>query len=209
MRSRLVAAVTLAALATLPAVASGAPARPQIRDPKGDARGGLAQVDIVTAQWSTTGRGASKALVATLTLAGAPNTERGFAYEMKSEVTGCGTVWFEYAPGTVSEATNLLGNPEVNDGLGASSLWLECGGDGGTTTGSMLVYREMTFSVKGNVITWSVPLTALPEQVQPGAVFSDFKAIADVAEPVMGLSTTGGFGQGLDFGQGDGVWIMR
>jgi len=215
MRARLTAAA-LAATALAAAVptaghaATSRSSRPQVADPVGDAKGGVATFDVVSGRWSVTGRGAAKSLTAVLTLAGAPNTDRGFSYELKSDVRGCGTVWFEYAPGTVSEATNALGQKDVNDGLGAYSLWLNCGGgESGPAGESMLVYRELTFTVKDNVITWSVPFSALPRQVQPGAIMEDFEAIADVAEPVMGLSTTGGLGQGLDYGRGDGVWIVR
>ena len=207
MRLRLTAVAAVAALAALPAAASGATARPQIRDLKGDVRGGLAYLDILSAQWSSTGRGASKALVATLTLAAPPKTDRAFAYELHSEVSGCGSVLFQYAPGTVSEATNHLQQPQVNDGLGAYSMWLECGGD--SATGSTIVWREMTFTIKGNVITWSVPLTALPDEVQVGARFSAFAAVADVGEPVFGISLVGRGGQSLDYAEGDGVWKLR
>jgi len=59
MRLRLVTAAA-SALALLAVPAAGAATnRPQIRDPKGDVRGGFAELDIVNARWSTSGRGAA------------------------------------------------------------------------------------------------------------------------------------------------------
>lgn len=207
MRLRLVA--TLVAATALATPADAAYGRDQVKDAKGDARGGLASLDILSARWSTSGRGASKALVATLTLAAAPEKDVPFVYEMHSEVGGCGTVSFQYAPGNLLSYAHLLGQPEVSDSPIVWSVWIECGGDGGTMTGSSLVHKQVTFTVKGNTLTWSVPFSALPPQIGPGTLYSDFSAVADAGEPTMGLSLLGRPGQSLDHARGDGAWRPR
>lgn len=190
MRLRLVAAVAAASALLAPA-AQGATNRPQVRDPKGDVVTGAAELDIVSAQWSTSGRGDDKSLVATLTLAAPPNTGVPYVYEMSSKVRDCGTVWFRYMPGTV--ASYASGGP--------GELWLECG--------SELYDQVLSFTVRGNTLTWSIPLSVLPEQVQPGALFYDFEALADAGEPAFGHSVTGIADYALDIAFGDGTWRMR
>lgn len=209
MRRLRLPAAAVAALAIAATPASSAAPRDQIRDAVGDARGDLKYVDIVSARWSSTGTGASKALVASMTLAEPPKAEQPFVYDLRSEVRGCGTVWFQYSPGNLANEANRLNNPMIADGDTTKSVWIECGDPGNGTTGSGLVYKQMTFSVKGNTITWSVPLTALPPELQVGAVFSQFSAAADAGEPMFGISLAGGFGHSLDHAVGDGIWRLR
>lgn len=201
MRVRLAVPTALAVAAALLAAPAGAASnRPQIRDPKGDVRGGITELDILTARWSTTGKGDSLRLVATMTLAGTPKKDVPFVYEMQSQVRGCGTLWFQYTPGTVFTHMDELGQPTISDGDMTASVWAACGG---------LVYKELEFTHKGDTISWSVPVALLPPQIEPGVVFSDFRAVADVGEPVMGHSVLALAEQSLDHGRGDGVWIMR
>lgn len=199
MRVRIAAAVAVS-VAVLATPAQGALNRPQVMDPKGDVRGGIAELDIVSARWSTAGRGADRALVATLTLAAAPKREVPYVYDMKSEVRDCGTVWFQYTPGTVMTVLDDVDHPAVSGGDTTAHVWLECGD---------MVYDEMTFTLKGNTITWSVPLTLLPESVQMGSVFYDFSALADIGEPVTGHSAPGIVAQSADNAFGDGTWRMK
>lgn len=204
MRLRAATSAAIAVAAGLLVVpAEGAMRRQvnQIVDPKGDARGDvngtLAFLDVVTGRWRVEGTGARRALVASLTLAATPNADRGFHYELQAEVEGCGTVVFEYSPGTVS-ATRL----------GAKSLYLGCGAPG-EPLGSMSLYDEVSVDVDGTTLTWSVPLSALPEEIRPGALFSDFWAVTDVADPVFGESAGSAPKQTVDSGHGDGSWRLR
>ncbi|HEV2889465.1 MAG TPA: hypothetical protein VGX28_03745 [Frankiaceae bacterium] len=189
MALRLVAAVA-AATALLAPAAYGASDRPQVRDAKGDVRGGMAELDIVSARWSTAGRGADEALVVTMTLAAAPKDGVPFAYHVRADVRDCGEVSFSYHPGSVSARQD--GN--------VSTGWAACG-DG--------IYDDVvTTTVKGTTITWSMPVAVLPSQVRPGAVFTKFEALADASEPIFGYSVAGIADEPLDYAQGDGSWRM-
>ena len=210
MSPRLIAAVTAAAVALLSPPAEGAPARDQVVDPRGDAKGGQAYTDILSARWSTSGRGAGRSLVVTMDLAAAPKTERPYVYETRSEVLGCGTVIFDYAPGPLADELGRLNQPSIHDESLAAGVWFECmHGDPGPADSSGSLHEEVTLSVKGTTLTWSVPFGHLPERVGPGAVFHEFTALADVGEPFFGLSPLAGSGQSVDHAQGDGIWVMR
>lgn len=209
MRLRLATALTAAGLALISPYADAA-VRDQVIDVKGDVRGGDAGMDILSARYGTTGRGASKALVVSMTLASAPKTERPFSYELRNEIRGCGTVQFDYAAAPLADELGRLNQPSVHDGSLAVGVWFECmHGAPGPADSSGSLHEEVGFTIKGNTMTWSVPFSLLPELVQPGAVFHDFDAIADIGEPVFGLPVLGNSGQSLDYGRGDGVWIMR
>lgn len=197
MTRSVLAAALAAAVMAAPA---GAAPRDQIVDPKNDARGSVAGMDIHTVRWSLTGSGAARALTVKMTLGSAPRDHSGVAYEAHANARGCGAVWFEYSPGTVAEATNALGQPAVNDGMRAASLFLDCGG---------VIHHKLAYEAKGNAITWSIPLTALPPQVQPGALFSAFEGFADFAEPVVGSPIGAVAKQSVDYARGDGVWKMK
>ncbi|HEV2889466.1 MAG TPA: hypothetical protein VGX28_03750 [Frankiaceae bacterium] len=207
MRLRLVAALA-AATAVLATPAGAATGRPQITDPKGDVRGGVASLDIVSARWSTAGRGAGARLVASLTLAAVPMKDAPFAYELKSQVRGCGTVIFEYSPGALVTYLDELGQPAISDADQTATMWLECGAGTSDTTGSTLLVEEVTFAVAGNTMTWSVPVAALPSEVRTGSVFYDFTAAADAGDPVFGIPLASGASQSFDNGVGDGTWRM-
>ena len=206
MRARLTAVTAVAALAALPAAASGAPARPQIRDMKGDVRGGFAYADILSAQWSTSGTGAAKRLVATLTLAAPPKKDVPYTYDMKSEVRDCGTMWFRYTPGVVS---SRIDDPNAGNDPNAT-IWAECGPGAAAADGTFPFHTQLVFTQRGNTLSWSVPISTLPQRIDPDdAIFREFSAMADVGEPVTGHSVQGIADQSLDNAYGDGVWRMR
>ena len=197
MSPRLPALLALAAAASLAAPAAGAmrPAN-HLADPKGDAKGNLGFADIVTGNFSTAGRGEERALVATLTLAGPPRTDGGFTYTLGATVSGCGYVEFKYAPLAVSSVQ------------GAASFTMFCdaqAGPGGTSG----LRDEVSLSVRGRSITWSVPLALLRPAMGPGALYTEFEAVADVAEPVVGSPAGGIPNQSVDMGYGATAWRLR
>lgn len=195
MRKPLVLSLLLAALAAVPAQGAMRQIN-QVVDPKGDAKANLGFADIVTGQWTTSGKGATRALVGTLTLAGAPRTDPGFTYELSAVVDGCGPVHFEYTPTSVSGTQ-----------LGNKSFYIGCGAPD-DPLGTMALYDEVALTVKGRSITWSVPLRALPKEVQPGAVLRQFGALADVAEPAFGTGVLF-VAHSVDEGTGNGSWRLR
>lgn len=205
MRLRLSAAAAVAAaLAVLPTAASGARSPDQIRDAVGDVLAEQAYADIVSARWSSPGSGDDKALVVSMTLAAPPRTEAPFVYELEATVRGCGVIWFQYAPGSVIGMINHPADP-TSDAAGAS-VWIECG-DPSSPSGSSSLHR-LSFTVKGNTLTWSVPLLMLPPQIQVGSFFSGFTAASDVGEPVLGTSPIWP-AEVVDTAVGDGVWRIR
>ncbi|HEV2889464.1 MAG TPA: hypothetical protein VGX28_03740 [Frankiaceae bacterium] len=190
-RPRLLAAVA-AATALLAPSAYASPNRPQITDPKGDAVTGAAELDIVSARWSTSGRGNDKALVATMTLAAPPKDGVPYTYELSSVVRDCGVVWFRYTPGAL---LMTLG------GTVPGEVWAECADE---------VYDSViTLTVTGSTITWSIPVDVLPPQITTGSLFYDFAALADAGEPAYGHSVAGIADQALDDAFGDGSWRLR
>lgn len=197
MRTRLVASVV--ALLAVTAVPSQGAMRQlnQVVDPKGDAKANLGFADIVTGRWTTVGRGDQRALVATLTLAGAPRTDPGFSYELSAQVDGCGPVQFTYRPFSVT-----------GTGLGPKSFYIGCGAPD-DIYGTMSLYDEVTLTIGGRTITWSVPLIALPREVNVGATYREFGAIADVAEPLTGSPLGMIGGTAVDIGFGAAVWRLR
>lgn len=198
MNLRLVSAAAAAALLAAGAAPSYA-MRPRnhIADPKGDAKGNLGFADIVTGNFSTAGRGDQRALVGTLTLAGAPRTDPGFTYTLGAEVDGCGHVEFQYTPLAVS---SLL--------QGEKSFYMFCDLPAGPS-GTSSLHNEVSVSVRGRAITWSVPLIVLPPEMGPGALYSQFDAVADVAEPVIGSPVGGIPNQSVDMAFGATSWRLR
>ncbi|HEX8002218.1 MAG TPA: hypothetical protein VF519_05950 [Mycobacteriales bacterium] len=196
MRKPLALALLVAAAVAAPPHASAMRPFNQVVDPKGDARGNLGFADIVSARWYTTGTGAKRALAATLTLAGAPNTDPGFVYEVGARVDGCGSVEFRYTPLSVESAYR-----------GPKAFFAFCGAP--TSPDPASWQEEVTLTVTGRTITWSIPLAVIPESVGLGALYSEFDATADAAEPVLGTPVLGIPSQSIDVGRGDGVWRVR
>lgn len=198
VRLRLV--LSVAALVAAAAVPSYGAMRPMshLVDPKGDAKGNFGFLDIVSGNFSTAGRGEYRELVATLTLAGAPRTDAGFTYVFGAEVRGCGHVEFQYTP--VSAQTAFSGE---------KSFYMFCDSSVTPSSGTQSLHEEVSVSVSGRTITWSVPLVMLPPGVGVGALYTDFEAVADVAEPVVGSPLLGIPNQSVDMGYGASTWRIR
>lgn len=191
-----VAAAAVLAASTVPSYGAMRPMN-HLVDPKGDAKGNLGFADIVSGSFSTAGRGEYRELVATLNLAGPPRTDAGFTYVFGAEVRGCGHVEFQYTPLALSTVF-----------LGEKSFHMFCGTMPSTSTTPSL-NEEVKVSVQGRSITWSVPLILLPPGVGAGAVYTDFEAVADVAEPVIGSPLLGIPNQSVDQGFGASTWRVR
>jgi hypothetical protein len=213
VRTRLPLAAALAAAVATSAAGHAAPApKPQITDPAGDAKVPYASVDVVSALYRTTGETTTrvvkgrkvttytpKKLVVTLNLAGAPLTNPGAAYEVGSQVAGCGAMRFTYTPGTVTGQV-----------LGDASVWLDCGEPDPTTGSSGTLLAGTAFTLGPKSITWTVTIKTLPKPVTVGSKLSDFRAAVDVVEPVFGLEGTNLFpGASIDEGLGTGTWTLR
>lgn len=203
---RLGLAVGFAALTILSAVPSSAgTTAPQVSDPSGDATGGQASTDILSATYSTTGvttvakvRGKTvktykpKVLVATLTLAAPPSKTTGMKYELNAQVDGCGSFGYSYTPGAAT---------------GDSALFMSCPAGASATSGGTLIVPDTTFL--GNSIVWSVPLNAMPAEVKLGSAFSSFAAATDLAEPITGVIGTDILGLDFDTATSDVVWKLH
>jgi hypothetical protein len=210
MRTRIALAAALAALAAIPATGhAAAPKKPQVVDAAGDSLGAQSAAEIVSAVWSTTGdttvtkvRGkrvttyTPKRLVVTLNLAGAPG-DAPFAYEAAAEVAGCGQVRFTYTPGTVYSGI-------VSD----SMLWYDCGPVDPTTGDTLTLVPNVSLKVGAKSLTWEYPIKAFPKNIRAGAMFSDFRVVADVIDPVLGLYGPKDFAAPLDEGTGTGAWKL-
>ena len=170
MRTRLLALAAAGglAVAALPAHAAGAP-KPQVTDPTGDANAinnqgepqsvpsqstpaDLAAADIVSVRFATTfatrvvhGERVKKptGMTATLTLA-APPTDPFINYRIDVNATQCAPLFFEYSTSPAGRGTDL-----------------RCPGSIPVATPDTLLAVSKAV-VKGNTITWSVPLKSLP-----------------------------------------------
>lgn len=186
------------ALTLIATLAHAAPAaKPQVVDPAGDA---LAKgFDVVSAQLSTTGVHSvrkvgkrtvktytPKALVATVTLNEPPSTTPGSSVQLWVDSTVCGSSEFEfvYRPGAL-----------LNTALGSSGdlYVVGCGPNG--------EWLDVAAVVKGNTITWTVPLGQVVPELRAGVTFQNFRLYADVNEPLLGL--LGGQDVGQAFGVGN------
>jgi hypothetical protein len=194
VRTRLPLAAASFAVALLPAAGHAAAPKPQIVDTVGDAAVPHAPLDIVSALYRTTG---GKKLVVTLNLSGAPMTNSGMSYEVRSAVRGCpGTLSFTYTPGT---ATGQI--------LGDASVWADCG-EPDANGSTLVLLAGTTFELGPKSITWTVTIKTLPK-IRIGAKLSDFRAAVDVVEPATGLYGTNVAGTSLDEGVGTGTWVLR
>ena len=196
MRLRLAVLSAAAAVGVVASTAgaAGPVTTPQIVDPKGDAVGGQAPLDIVSVLFSTTGTGSGKRyvpkkLVLAITLAGAPNTSGAFAYNVETMTDTCSRIRFRYFPGT--PIGGLVGDSYANFG--------SCATDGGVF---------LNAKVKGSVVTMEFALKGTG--LERGSVLEEFRATVDVSDPA-GALTAGselvrpGIG---DIGTGDGTWTI-
>lgn len=195
-------ALLLAALvAVAVAMPSHAAPKPQITDAKGD--GPQPGADIVSVLYSTTGTGTGrkyvpKKLVVTMTMAGDVITHPGLTYEVSALTTSCETVTFSAQQG--SPYTTVTG-------LNGWAEWGSCtkpSSDGDSNV------ELLTAAVKGNTITWSMPIKMLPKGLTVGTIFSDFAARIDPTNPVIPFpSSTTQTDRGLlDIGTGAAKWKL-
>jgi hypothetical protein len=204
-RVRLGAVLSATVVTLAGSFADAAPAqKPQVTDPAGDAL--LPGFDIVSAKLSTTGNhGVEKVggrtvkwyvpknLVASVTLSGPPSTTPGSSVQLWIDTTACnnGRFQFYYTPGA------LLDN--VAD---AGDLYTSGCGPASTTNDSGSQYVAGVHAmVKGNTITWVLPLKALGPELSTATKFSNFRVYADLDDPLIGQLGTQTLGQG--FGAGD------
>jgi hypothetical protein len=133
-------------------------------------------------------------LVVSLTLAGAPMAQSGVRYQVSAEVSECGELTLTYAP---TETSAVLSPTQASLG----------GGGAGGTTGGDTLFPDPKFAIKGNTLTWSLPLKALPKQARAGALLYKMSAMTDLAEPVLGALGPGDFGPPVfDSATTDGDW---
>jgi len=186
-------ALALAALAAavLAHPSSAAAKRHLVTDPTGDALVPLASHDIVSADLATRGttrvvRGkrvyTPTTLVATVTLAGSP-TVPGLTVHFNDFLSSCdgGFLRFYYqAPAVVPvrDTVSALHKPPVD--LNDCSP--------GTLTNS--VGYEARVSVRGNAITWELPLATIPGKLTPGTGLFNPEVVVYQDEPATGFYTT-------------------
>lgn len=167
-------------------------------------------VDIVSVTYATEGTTTTKKvrgktvktyepakLLVTLKLAEAPIEQAGIKYKVESEVEGCGTFSFAYAPGTVYSGL-----------LGPSSLYVGCGGADPVGGEGQIIFPKM--AVNGSSIVWTVSLKTLPKNVRAGARLSGLNATVDLVEPVLGvqgLEESGGPAL-IDTATSDAEWVI-
>ena len=194
-------AILAALLAAAVAMPSHAAPKPQITDAKGD--GPQPGVDIVSVLWSTTGTGSGrryvpKKLVLTMTLAGDVLTNPGITYEASAVTTTCETVTFSAQQGTPYSAV-----------VGVNG-WAEWGSCSKPTSDGDSNVELLTVAVKGNTLTWTMPIKMLPKGLTLGTVFSDFEARVDPTNPVVPFpSSLTRTDMGLlDIGTGTGTWKL-
>ena len=199
-RPALLLAALLVAATQMP---SHAAAKPQIVDAKGDAVGGQAGTDIVSATYATTGTGkgrsyVAKKLVVTMTLAGDVITQPGLTYELSANTTTCGVVTFSSQNGSPYTAVTSLNG------------WADWGDCTKPSSNGDSAVELLTVAVKGNTLTWSMPIKMLPKGMKLGTVFSDFEGRVDPTNPAIPFpSNTTGTEMGLiDIGTGTGTWKL-
>jgi hypothetical protein len=190
-RTRLALIAAATAVVTGAGLAGAAPAsKPQLTDKAGDAVALGASYDIVSGKLTTTGVTTTKKvgkrkvttykpknLVATLTLAGPPSARTGSVYTFGMDTTACdnGTFSFTWTPGAALQAGDLF--------------ILGCGPDSGLGPSEFM--GDVQAAVKGNTITWTMPLSDMGPDLPLNTVFSNFSARTDINEPVFGLIGTG------------------
>jgi hypothetical protein len=210
--------VAVAALALCAPLAHAAPtSKPQVVDPAGDA---LAPgFDVVSARLTTTGVTSTrkvgrkvvrtytpKTLVASVTLSEPPSTTPGTSIIFHADTTACGNGFFEfqYTPGALLNTISEVGDLFVSG----------CGPDD-TGTGPGEYFSDVLAQVKGDVITWSMPLADMGSDLPLSSVFSGFRVDSTINEPVMGLAggtdvavLTDGAAGDVDHATGDAVWKL-
>jgi len=195
MRTRLLALALVGGLAVAAVPAHAAKAKPQITDPAGDANGvndqglvtgspipsgqsgpaDLSQADITAVQFATTfvtkkahGKTVKvpTGLTVTMTLAAAP-TLPNIIYRVAASSTSCETLFFEF-----STAPN---DSEPGSARCAAAL--------PNPSGPVAV---KSVAVKGNSITWTVPLTSIPKNTVLSSLDAQTRQVTQT--PAVGIT---------------------
>jgi hypothetical protein len=197
MRRLVLVAVLAAAVAATALPGEAVNTKPQVVDSATDSTGGQAGLEIVSALWTTTGDTVVTKVRGHRVTQYTPLKSAPFYYETSASVAGCGTLRFTYNPGTVYSAV-----------VSESFLWYDCGpGDDVQGPGlTLLTDVKMTFGAKS--ITWEYPIKALGKSVKVGAPVTEFSAITDVEEPVLGLYGPKDAAHPIDEGTGDVTWKL-
>jgi hypothetical protein len=176
-------ALVLAAVVSvgIAGAATAAPAGPNLltfSDPAGDAVPTDAGNDILSVTVTTTGTTAKadkkstytpKALVVSMKLAAPPSAVPGTLYEVDSQTSGCGGLFLYFTPGV--------------DGSGG---FVDCG-SAPDATGSTATNFDVVPEVAGSVVSWTLPLAALPKEMPVGSSISSFAAFSTQTDPASGL----------------------
>lgn len=207
--SRALVLLAAAAVGVCAPLAHAAPTtKPQVVDAAGDALvpGGF---DIVAGQFTTTGVKATrkvgrrtvttytpKNLVATLTFTEPPSTQAGTRIAFTADMTACdnGSVAFSFTPGAVLQSGDLFVTG--------------CGDDNGAGPAEFL--SDVRAVLKGNTLTWTMPLADMGSDLPLSTRFSNFQASSDLDDPVFGLigtDLTGG-STSLDVATSDATWKL-
>jgi hypothetical protein len=210
IRTRLALLAAATAVATAAGLAGAAPTtKPQLTDATGDAKALGASYDIVSGLLTTTGKTTTKkvgkktvstykptALVAKLTLAGAPVSTTGTVYSfgMSTSACGGGSFSFTYTPGALLQSGDLF--------------IIGCGTDSGTGPAEFM--SDVKAVLAGNTITWTMPLADMGSDLPLTSTFSGFSASVDLNDPVFGLIGTGltGGSTSIDSATGDTTWKL-
>ena len=168
MRRTLTATLAVAA-ALLATPAGAAPQRPQVTDPRGDAKAGAGEYDVLSVTWETRKTGkAIKELVVTMRLAAAPDLSHGVGYEVYT-YTPCGAIWIATYATPQGETTRA--------GYG------ECRAGGNVAVGLRPVVRK-----HASAISWTVPASQL--HLKAGAEFYGMYGVSSPVEPLWGRSVS-------------------
>jgi hypothetical protein len=188
MRRALLTLLVPAVLLTGSTFAEAASPRPQVSDRGGDALGTKSQ-DIRSVLFEAKGRGASKALVVTMsTWSPVMQDLATFNYEVDAKAP-CGDVSFSFSPGTPYQSvTGLNGWVSTSCGAGLSDL--------------------VSVQVKGTEITWVLSLD--PKAFEKGMPFTDFVGRIDLAQPAVPFASSAtGTTLGLvDIATAKGPWRL-
>lgn len=177
MRARHVFAAGLAGLLLAGSAAHGAPApKPQIVDPAGDSRLG-ADTDLVSVAFSVVKKSRKlDQLLVTVTTAGPAALNPGSSYNIKGEVSGCGS-FIAYSYWGAREA-----------GASHQFNFIGCGPEADPTTGDPEANLDPTATISGNTLTYALPFKDIPKEIKLKTRFSELVAWTAVTEPVVGYT---------------------
>ena len=180
-------------LAFAAAIPSDAAApKPQIVDPKGDAVTAQPGHDYLSVLFGATKKlGKVSTVTVTVTLAGPPSKDPGILYRVFGDHSVCGGFQMSWSAGAA---------------LYQDQVYMNCGTTESTGGDGYYTIINVSPKVKGNTMTWTLPIKALPKEMRSGTM-SNLQAWVTVAEPVMGiLNVTDFVPQGsIDYATGTGI----